>query len=451
MEGAIYRTVWRWHFYAGLFVMPMILILATTGAFFLWKPQIDRWEERAFRNLPVGGTVAPSVQRDAALAAFPGAVMSSFRLPEHPGDAAMVHLALPGDGGMRDVFVSSQGKVLGILDPEQRLTALDQKIHGQLLIGRKGSWIVELAASWAIVMIATGLWLWWPRGRGLGGILWPRFRLRGRLLWRDIHAVTGFWVSALALVLLFTGLPWADVWGHAFKAIRTELGLVKGKQDWTLGGKAPEAGTADGLHGGHDHAAMMAMTGMAMPMPGAAPDAAVFDLVVGKARIEDLAFPALVEPPRRHDGGWTVKSDSQNRPQRVTIRYGGTGLETRREGFAQKHAIDRIVGYGIAWHEGQLFGLANQLIGTATAIALILLSISGFVMWRKRRPGGLLGAPPRPMKPRVPLGLKLLFGFFVVWLPLFTASLTLLWLFDTFALPRLPRLARWLGVAATQA
>ena len=35
-------------------------------------------------------------------------------------------------------------------------------LHGELLIGKYGSWIVELAASWAVVMIVTGLFLWWP-------------------------------------------------------------------------------------------------------------------------------------------------------------------------------------------------------------------------------------------------------------------------------------------------
>ena len=453
MDGAVYRTIWRWHFYAGLFVMPMILLLATTGAFYLWKPQIDRWEERAFRNLQTGGAVAPSVQRDAALAAFPGATMSSFRLPERPGDAAMVHLALPARQGMRDVFVSPQGKVLGALDPERRLTMLDQKVHGQLLIGRAGSWIVELAASWAIVMIATGLWLWWPRSARLAGVIWPRLHLRGRPLWRDLHAVTGFWVSGLALVLLFTGLPWADAWGHAFKAVRAELGMIKGQQDWTLGGKAPAPAADDTVaHAGHDHAAMMADAGMPMATPSTSADAALFDLVVGKAAGEELAFPALVEPPRGVHDNWTAKSDSQNRPLRASIRYDATsGLEIGRDGFAGKHVVDRVVGYGIAWHEGQLFGLVNQLIGTATALALILLSVSGFIMWRKRKPANTLGAPPRPTAPRVPVAIRLLFGFFLLWLPLFTASLLALWLFDRLALPRAPRLARWLGMPVTSA
>ena len=42
--GAHYRTIWRWHFYAGLFVLPFVLILSVTGSIYLFKPQLDRWE-----------------------------------------------------------------------------------------------------------------------------------------------------------------------------------------------------------------------------------------------------------------------------------------------------------------------------------------------------------------------------------------------------------------------
>jgi uncharacterized iron-regulated membrane protein len=30
-ESPLYRTIWRWHFYAGLLVVPMVLLLAFTG------------------------------------------------------------------------------------------------------------------------------------------------------------------------------------------------------------------------------------------------------------------------------------------------------------------------------------------------------------------------------------------------------------------------------------
>src|SRR3546814_3078911 len=62
--------------------------------------------------------------------------------------------------------VCSSDLVIGSADPEQRISAWLSRIHGSLLIGRTGGLLVELAASWAIVMILTGLTLWWPRGRG---------------------------------------------------------------------------------------------------------------------------------------------------------------------------------------------------------------------------------------------------------------------------------------------
>src|SRR3546814_3403235 len=62
-----------------------------------------------------------------------------------------------------------------------------------------------------------------------------------------------------------------------------------------------------------------------------------------------------------------------------------TGIEVSRTGFADKHVIDRVVGVGIAWHEGQLFGWINQLIGVLTAAALFTLAVSGFLMWRRRK------------------------------------------------------------------
>lgn len=156
--SALYRTIWRWHFYAGLFVFPLILILSITGSIYLFKPQLDRWEERAWRGLGMAGAVSPDAQLAAVMAANPGLRFNSYRLPEAPGDAAAVQLLLP-DGAKHDVFVSPQGKVLGTLDPEARISATVSRIHGSLLLGRYGDWLVELAASWTIVMILSGLYL----------------------------------------------------------------------------------------------------------------------------------------------------------------------------------------------------------------------------------------------------------------------------------------------------
>ena len=84
---ALYRLLWRWHFYAGLVVLPMMVLLALTGAVYLFKPQLDHWQERDYRGLVQAGQVSPEVQLQAALAAYPGASFHSYRLPERSGDA----------------------------------------------------------------------------------------------------------------------------------------------------------------------------------------------------------------------------------------------------------------------------------------------------------------------------------------------------------------------------
>ncbi|MCC6926447.1 PepSY domain-containing protein [Novosphingobium sp.] len=457
----LYRTIWRWHFYAGLFVVPMVLLLALTGAIYLFKPQVEAWEERAWRDLPTAGAVSPDAQVRAALAALPGARFHSYRLPRAEADAVLVHLGLPGDGHkMRDVFVSPQGKVVGMLDPEWRIMQVAHDLHGQLLIGKPGSWIVELAASWAIVMILTGLYLWWPTGGGLAGVAWPRFSNGRKVLWRDLHAVTGFWVSGLAMVLLLTGLPWADVWGSAFKAVRTELGWIKGEQDWTIGGKPVDGGE----HAEHDHAAMMQGQGAAMPvgahmMPdGTIMTAAPITLsrIVAEAKGQHLPFPVVVTPPgapQRFGGKakseWTVRSDTQNRPQRVTISYDPmTGAERSRETFANKHVIDRVVGYGVAWHEGALLGWINQLIGVLTAAMLMALSLTAFVMWRRRKPQDRLGAPPHARGSARHRGVTIIVLVLAALLPLLALSLVAMLAIERLVLRRIAPLAQWLGLAA---
>ncbi|MCB2015425.1 MAG: PepSY domain-containing protein [Sphingobium sp.] len=440
-KTALYRTIWRWHFYAGLFVLPFILILSLSGAAYLFKPQIDRWEERNYLALGTAGAVSANAQAAAALAAFPGARFYSYRLPRAEGDATMIHLGMPDGRSMRDVFVSPQGKVLGSIDPENRISALISKFHGSLMIGTLGDRLVELAASWAIVMILTGLYLWWPSGRGLAGILWPRIGLGGRAFLKDLHAVTGFWVSGLALVLLLTGLPWAGVWGDAFRTLRAEMGWVQGAQNWKVG-----AGSGHSQHAEHDHEAMLRQQAAGIPLTSLAD-------MVAKARAEQMAFPVIVIAPGSPQPFgpptgmvWTVKSESQNRPLQRSVTYDmASGKELSRSGIADKHPIDRIINYGIAWHEGQLFGWINQLIGVLTAAALITLAASGFLMWRRRKPANGIGAPPLPAQIKL-RGIIAIILTLAALLPLLAASLMILWLIERLILPHFPHISAWLGM-----
>jgi uncharacterized iron-regulated membrane protein len=422
-----YNAVWRWHFYAGLFCIPFILWLACTGSIYLWRPQIEAWLDRPYAHLAATAPAAsPDAQVAAALRAVPGATFRKYVLPAAP-DAGVDVLV----GDKRVTLHPASLAVLRVETEERRPMRLVAHLHGELLAGAPGSWLVETAACWAILMLLTGLYLWWPRAApGPGGVLYPRLRGGSRLFWRDLHAVTGIWVSVAALGLIVTGLPWASAWGRYLGEARTLAGATN-PPDWTIGGQAPHA----------EH------RGMAMPAP--APRPGELARVVATARTLSIAPPVLVAPPMTPGGAWKVSSDAADRPLRSDARIdGATGRLLAAGGFADRHWIDRAVGYGVAVHEGAYFGLANQLLGTLTALLLVVLAVSGAVLWWRRRPVGLLGAPiplSRPRSGALLVGAILLLGLL---LPLFGATLLAMLLVERTLLRRLPGPRRWLGLRA---
>ncbi|MES2303543.1 MAG: PepSY domain-containing protein, partial [Pseudomonadota bacterium] len=244
--------------------------------------------------------------------------------------------------------------------------------------------------------------------------------------------------------------------GRAFKAVRAEMGWQKGVQDWTIGGRAP----ATDEHAEHNHGAMMgAMDHRAMGHAmnghvGHGPAGVFLTEIVARARGEHLPFPVIVTPPgapakfgQNGKAGWTVRSDTPNRPLRVSITYDAkTGRETTREAFTQKHPIDRVIGYGVAWHEGQLCGWVNQAIGVLTALMLITMSLSGFVMWRRRKPAGVVGAPPQMRAGTVGKGVWVALCVLAALLPLLALSLASIFVIERALLKRIPKLSAWLGL-----
>ena len=159
-----YRAIWRWHFYAGLLCIPFVLWLSTTGSIYLFKPQIEAWIDRPFNQLlPQGAkSMNADAQVSAALAAVPGSNLHFYELPRNAGDAPQIIVG-KGKDEFRVYVHPVSGHVLKVVNEDERLMNTIFHLHGELMAGDRGSLVVELAASWTIVMILTGLVLWWPR------------------------------------------------------------------------------------------------------------------------------------------------------------------------------------------------------------------------------------------------------------------------------------------------
>jgi uncharacterized iron-regulated membrane protein len=442
-----HRTVWRWHFYAGLFCIPFVIWLAITGSIYLFKPQIEGWLDRPYDGLAVTGPRAmPSAHVAAALAAVPGSTLNSYELPTAPNGSVRV---LVGRGPeLYRAYVHPQtAAVINLAREDQRLMRKIFYLHGELMLGPRGSMLVELAASWAVVMLLTGLFLWWPRHGGLAGVVYPRMNNGGRAFWRDIHAVAGVWVTLYTLFLLTSGLPWAKSWGNLLKEARRVGGDAVARLDWTTGRdgeiaeriamNTPPSDPDD--HAAHDDSSATRPAG---------PDYSPIDRLVATVEPLHLAAPALISPPSKASRQWTARSDTPNRPQRVSLVLDGrSGAILSRSDFKDKPIIDRVIGVGIAAHEGQLFGPVNQLLGLANALGLIVVSLSAVVLWWGRRPASVIGAPaarPRAALPVVLLGVIAVLG---VILPMLGLSLLVVTALERTVLRRLESTRTFLGLS----
>jgi len=402
-DGALYRWVWRWHFFAGLLVAPFLIVLAATGGLYLFDHEIEGWSNRELaRVAPTASPLAPEQQERAVLAAYPGARVVRFALPR-AGRAAEWQLRTAG-GELRTAFVDpATAAVRGDVATESRLMSVVRELHGELLLGRFGTTVVELAACWTFILLVTGVFLWWPRGARSGGVLWPRLGARGRVLLRDLHAVPSLWNAALVGFLVLSGLPWSGFWGEQVAKLGTLAPALAPSPNFHAWPSVPGAREVAARAPVHDHGAAHGDLPWAVRKAGVpelhAAHARAISLarVMREARAREIAQPGLsVIYPRDERGVFTLSFVPARAQEQRTVHLDPrTGAAIEDVGWDQYSALGKTVELGVMIHMGSQFGRANQLVLAASCALTIATVVLGVLTWWRRRPPGALAAPPR--------------------------------------------------------
>ncbi len=442
-----YFIAWRWHFYAGLYVIPFLITLATTGLVMLWMVALsDLNGEKTI--VPVGtAMLAPSVLQATAEAAVPGTA-TQYIEPLAPDRVAVFKVSV-GDDATAVLLDPYTGEVVDQLPWQAGWYGLAHDIHGSLLLGTIGDRMVELAASLGIVMVATGLYLHWPRG---GRVLVPDLAAKGRAFWKSLHGVVGIWISALLVVFLISGLSWAGIWGDRFVQAWSTFPAAK----WDA------VPLSDSTHAGMNHGAATevpwALEQTPMPRSGSlAGEMAIMgpvgiDSVVGFARTLGLAGRFQLSLPGDEAGVWTISHDTMSNDgtdpmgDRTLHIDQYTGHVLADVGFADYSAYAKMMAVGISFHEGDL-GLWNLVLNTVFCLSVIFMAVSGFVLWWKRRPAraARLAAPPKPLDVPLWKGAAVIMVVLGMMFPLAGASMLAVLVFDGVVLRHLPRLRRVLS------
>ena len=425
--GDLYRAFWRWHFHAGLLVLPVLMLMALTGGLYLFKDELSAIVQRPMVVVAESpATTAPSAWIASAETATGGKV-SQLVIPARGDRSVQAMVETPA--GQRAAYVDPHtGRYLGQTQPGG-VMGFVKRLHSLDIAGPVMNLLVEVVAGWAIVLVATGVFLWWPRGQA-GGVVTVRSKPAKRLFWRDLHAVTGVFAGGVILFLAVTGMPWSAFWGKAVRQITTEAGLGRPKPPvaeqhhaakpaegvpWALQTRAPPASGMEG----HDHHAMM----MAEPLDA--------DAIVAKARAAGLTDGFTLTLPKTPGGTWTAAYMPDTVENTRTLYLDGRDGHVLADlGYRDFGPAAKAIEWGIAVHQGQQFGLGNKLLMLAGCVAIWLLGISAVVMWWKRRPRGRLAAPPRPASRAAYGGLLAVVAPLAIVYPLVGASLAAVLLID---------------------
>lgn len=158
---SLYRTVWRWHFYAGIVFAPLLIILAVTGSIYLFKPQIEQVLYQDYHEVtPQGDKIPASQQIEKVKKLYPDAVVTKY----HPGESASrsSEVSITSNKESLTIFIDPYtGKSIGELNDEDRIMDKIEEIHGELMAGTLGDRIVELGVLgscvnclWSLFMVS---------------------------------------------------------------------------------------------------------------------------------------------------------------------------------------------------------------------------------------------------------------------------------------------------------
>ncbi|WP_426191172.1 PepSY-associated TM helix domain-containing protein [Massilia sp. DWR3-1-1] len=405
---------WRIHVWSALIATPFTAVAALTGMLYVLTPQVEAWRYGALDRVAAGGTPLALDQSVAAAiaAAPPGAPLQAVYPPAAPGAslkavfgkgaagahaghsaaqmAQMEKMANSAPRGRQAAALTiyidpASGAVLGAVAGEERFGSWARRLHSRLLQGDGWRWMIELAASAMLVMLLTGVLLWWPASPRQA---LPRAGLRGRPGWKQWHAVPGAALGLLTLAIVATGLTWSQYGGQQIRSTRDALGQAPPRVPTGLASVLPHGPALLGWQAAWDQARRLA------------PEVAL-----------------QMTPPALPDGVWRISAADPSRPTRrfdlLLDAYSGQPLFYG--GWQQQTAFGKATAIGIPFHRGE-FGWWNQALLLVFGAGVLFSLLSGWVMWfLRRRHGGPLLPPVAPGAWRAAAIPLLLTGAVLTW------------------------------------
>ena len=396
---------WRIHFWAALIASPFTVVATLTGLLYVFTPQIEGVLHRQLDTVVAQG---PRLSLDAAVAAAQaaapaGATLKSVVPAYGSQDSVQVYFKAPSPAAVASgsripsgtiVYVNPyNAQVLGSLLEIDRFATWSKRLHSSLLQPDSWRWMIELAASWLMVMLFTGVYLWWPRGHHKA---LPQAGVKGRGAWLHWHAFTGIALALMSLAILTTGLTWSQYSGAQIRSVMDAAGQASPKAPKDLKSTPFDGQKPLGWESAWQAAAKQS------------PDVSI-----------------QLTAPRGPQGTWRANNFDRSQPdKRFNLQLDAySGQTLYFSGWDDLAAFGKATAIGIPFHRGE-FGWWNQALLVVFGVSVLFSLVSGWAMFFKRRRAGLMGLPllKQGAWASMPLGAWVSAGILFMLMPLLAYS-----------------------------
>lgn len=372
MATTFKKVTGKIHLWLGLSSGLIIVFLGITGCILAFEQEIKSvTQPYRYTKVTSQPVLPPSRLQQIAVAALPGKIPHSVAYPAN-GKSAQVIFYHDDPAYYYSVYINPYtGQVLKVKDENADFFRIVVMGHFYLWLPPAiGQPIVATATLIFLIMLISGLILWWPKNRAARK---QRFSVKWTASFKrknyDLHNVLGFYVTWIAIFIAVTGLVWGFQW-FAKSLYFTASGGRELVQYYESYSKKPAAALA---------ATEPAIDKIWRNMNALYPGAAQIEVHIPNS--DSAAIEAVANP----QAGTYWKSDYRYFDQYTLTEIDVNHVYGR---FDKASVADKMMRMNYDVHTGAVLGITGKVMAFFASLVAASLPITGFLIWKGRRKTG---------------------------------------------------------------
>jgi len=362
------KVIGKIHLWLGFTSGLLVFIIAITGCIYAFQSEIQnmtqsfRFVERQPKEF-----LPPSVLKAAAEAELPNKHIHAVQYLGPERAAMVIYYNYEPDYYYYLVYVNPYtAEVLKVKDMEADFFQFILDGHFYLwLPPHIGQPIVATATLVFVVMLISGIILWWPRKKKDTK---QRFKIKWNARWRrvnyDLHNVLGFYTWTIALIFAFTGLVWGFQWFA--KGLYTVAGGEKSLEYYEPLSDTTKLYTGD----------VPMIDKVYAQMRKEYPDAKTIEVHLPETKASVISANA------NSDDETYWKLDYRYYDQHTLKEVSVDHIYGR---FPEAKAADKLLRMNYDIHTGAILGLAGKFFAFFVSLIIASLPVTGTYIWWGRR------------------------------------------------------------------